>query len=235
MNNLQTTDIKARLWAEKRAHYLTHPAWMELAPSELQELRVQSLERSLRNVNDFQVPSIQEAYEGTPIHVAMKLNPMATTTALVTMLTDALAMVQVANKIDGVPAIRYAVESCIEYDQLLTLEDWRIIMKRIKQGTRKRYNKFELADLLDYFREFNEEKVQHRETVVRNHQLGIRQELEQFFAEFPGDFRTPEERIRDREAASRPKSYEDLVNGKTSISPAERQAMQERDRQRRNA
>jgi hypothetical protein len=143
-----------------------------------------------------------------------------------------IALVKVANKIEPGRELAYALGLCKEYMDF-TIEDWRNIMARIAMGTRKRYNKFEISDLLDYFVEYAGEKAEVRERIVRNDQNEYQRALERELGEWDGEFLTKEERAAKRAAAARPKTYEDLVNGKTSISAEERAAMAQRDRERR--
>ena len=225
--------VQAHLRAQGHPHYVTHPRRHELSATVLETLRREQVNKSLEEAKHIARFGVEQAFEGCPVHMAMKDNPEATHAVLFSMLSETIALVKVANKIEGPREISYALEVCMDFRDF-TIEDWRVIMGRIVQGTRKRYNKFEISDLRDYFVEYAGEKADVRERVVLEDQKRYQKDLEEHFAEFPGDFRTPEERIADREAGRRPKSYEDWVNGKTSISPAERQAMQERDRQRRN-
>jgi hypothetical protein len=215
-----------------KAFHLTHPRRYELDAEELNALRREVVQHSISNALSLETMSVEKAFEGCPIHVALADEPVATNAALMTMLADTIALVKVANKIEPGRELAYALGLCKEYMDF-TIEDWRNIMARIAMGTRKRYNKFEISDLLDYFVEYAGEKAEVRERIVRNDQNEYQRALERELGEWDGEFLTKEERAAKRAAAARPKTYEDLVNGKTSISAEERAAMAQRDRERR--
>jgi hypothetical protein len=112
-----------------------------------------------------------------------------------------------------------------------TIEDFRLIMERVRSGTIKRYNKFEQSDMVEYFVQYAEQKAEVREKAIHNATKQKEQEFANAFAEYVGDFRTPEERERDRNKG--PQSLAELMAGRTSISPYERAQMRERDSLRR--
>lgn len=235
MNNqltVPTGQLQVTLRNEGRPHYLTHPRRYELSRDEFAILRAEVVQQSLNEAMRIDTMSVEKAFEGCPIHMALADQPVAANAVLMGMLTDTIAMVKVANKIEGGREMAYAFEKCKEYMDF-TIEDWRNIMARIAMGTRKRYNKFEISDLLDYFVEYAGEKAEVRERIVRNDQNEYQRALERELGEWDGEFLTKEERAAKRAAAARPKTYEDLVNGKTSISAEERAAMAQRDRERR--
>jgi len=235
MNQIQTTsaNLQLRLKLEKRPHYLAHPHKWELTEEEVGQLLSEQFYKSLAEVNDYPSMTVAQAFEGLPIHLAERYNREALDSALAILLDRTLQAVKVQYKIEGNQEIAEAIHRCKRWRDF-TVEDWRLVMQRVKDGRHKRYNKFELSDLVAYFEEYADEKAAVQEERQRNATKEKTDDFELSMAEFIGDFRTAEERLADREAGRRPKSYEDWMNGKTAISPAERQAMQERDRQRRN-
>jgi hypothetical protein len=235
MNQIQTTaaNLQLRLKLEKRPHYLAHPHKWELTDEEAGQLLAEQFSKSLAEVNDYPSMTVAQAFEGLPIHLAERYNKEALDSALAILMDRTLQSVKVPYKIEGNREIAEAIHRCKRWRDF-TVEDWRLIAQRIKDGKHKRYNKFELSDLVAYFEEYADEKAAVQEEKNRNATKEKTDDFELGMAEFIGDFRTAEERLADREAGRRPKSYEDWINGKTAISHVERAAMQERDRQRRN-
>jgi hypothetical protein len=233
MNQLQKADnVQAALRQQGKPHYLAHPDAYALTHEEFDALQSQQVARSLSNIKDYAPMTVAQAFEGTPIHVAMKVNEQITTAALVSLFDDALASVKVQYKIDTPQEVIRCIRAMMTYKDF-TIEDWKVIMERIRQGTRKRYNKFEQADVMEYFVEYAEQKAEVREQAYHNSKKEHQRRTEQFCAEFVGDFRTPEERARDRKKG--PQNIAELMRGVSSLEPYELAEMRQRDRERQKS
>lgn len=225
-------NVQAALQQQGKPHYLSHPDAYALTFEEYDALQAQQVQRSLSNVRDYAPMTVAQAFEGTPVHVAMKFNEQITTAALVALFDDALASVKVQYKIDTPQEVVRCVRAMLTYKDF-TIEDWKVIMERIRQGTRKRYNKFEQADVMEYFVEYAEQKAEVREQAYHNSKKEAQKRTEQFCAEFVGDFRSPEERARDRKKG--PQNIAELMRGVSSLEPYQLAEMRERDRERQKS
>lgn len=228
--NLTTTQLQTSLQAAGRPHYLSHPHLYELTGEELQALRQEQFNRSVAQAREYPSYSVEKAFQGTPIHVAQKLDEKVTKALLIALLMETVDSVKVPHKLETVEEFERCYRAVTAFMDF-TIEDFRLIMERIRCATIKRYNKFEQGDIVEYFVQYAEEKAEVREKAVQNASKQKQREFEDSFAEYIGDFRTPEERERDRKRG--PQTIAELMAGRTSISPYEKAQMRERDSLRR--
>jgi 2-oxo-4-hydroxy-4-carboxy--5-ureidoimidazoline (OHCU) decarboxylase len=230
MMDLSTQQLQPALRAAGKPHYLAHPHLYELTGEEQEALRREQFNQSVAQARDFPTYTVEKAFQGTPIHIAQKVDEKVTKALLIALLMETVDSVKVPHKLETPDEFERCYRAVTAFMDF-TIEDFRLIMERVRSGTIKRYNKFEQSDMVEYFVQYAEQKAEVREKAIHNATKQKEQEFANAFAEYVGDFRTPEERERDRNKG--PQSLAELMAGRTSISPYERAQMRERDSLRR--
>lgn len=126
----------------------------------------QKTEASLQNISKASTLTAEQAWtHGTNVQTAYRLYPAQTSVVLLSLLKDALTYLDynktIVNDQDLIDAVVYLREQF----PVMKVEEWAIIMKRLKSGEFKTgYERLKLPELRDVFCQYEEQRASFRES-----------------------------------------------------------------------
>lgn len=103
-------------------------------------------------------------HHGTNVTAAFRANPMQTEAALILMLKKTLMSLDMNKTIRTDEDLLFAVEHLRQTFPVMKLEEWAIIMHRLKTGVYAvKYERLKLPELVDIFQQYEGERAERRE------------------------------------------------------------------------
>lgn len=127
---------------------------------------VRQTEASLKRISATSVLTPEQAWqEGTNVTAAFRINPAQTEAALILMLKKTLMALEMNKTIRSDEDLLFAVEHLRTEFPVMKLEEWAIIMHRLKTGQYPvKYERLKLPELVTIFREYEGERAERRES-----------------------------------------------------------------------
>lgn len=121
--------------------------------------------RSLQNISASSPLSPERAWrEGTNVLAAYRVSPAHTEGTLLLLLKETLTYLDYSRSITADRDVLDAVHHLMNEFPAMKLEEWRIIMHRLKTGEyRPGYERLKLPELVDIFRQYEGERAAIRE------------------------------------------------------------------------
>lgn len=122
-------------------------------------------EASLQRISGTSVLTPEQAWNnGTNVLAAFRINPAQTEAALIIMLKKTLLAIEANKTIKTDEDLLFAVEHLRNEFPVMKLEEWAIIMYRIKTGIYPvQYERLKLPELVSIFRMYEGERAEKRE------------------------------------------------------------------------
>jgi hypothetical protein len=105
---------------------------------------------------------------GSNIRGAMRLEPKLTHVALMSLLKDAIEYLDFNKTITGTQNFIDAVNYLVETFPVMKIEEWKVIMVRLKSGKYgKMYERLKLPELVEIFQQYEGERAEMMEQEYR--------------------------------------------------------------------
>jgi len=186
------------------------------------------IDASLRSISQpgrYQA-SVLEAFEGTNVRAALRMNPATTKAAILSLLIDASDFVDAKKRLDSPEDYAFTADTLLEKFPSFTLEDFKLCTDAVKAGTH-----FERLKAGEFVREFEKYDEKKSEAAALRAQYVQRVEAE--------DRQRLVMRVVSEVAeieGSKEQNIADWISGKKSnLTKEQRAELQERDRARRDA
>ena len=170
--------------------------------------------------------TVYEAFEGTNIRRALKVQPEDTRAAIIDAVMKISAYIDAKKTLTSIPEFIEVAEELMDRFQNFTLEDFRLCLQRMKSG--QYYERLKMAEYVAAFQAYDLEKCE----------VAAKRATDK-------KFHAPDTPIQDTrkladlitfEPGERPMYSDEWLRGKKPrLSQRERERLQERDCQRRNA
>lgn len=168
---------------------------------------------------------MHQAFEGTNIRRALKVQPEDTRAAIIDAVMKVSAYIDAKKTLTSIPEFIEVAEELMERFQNFTLEDFRLCLQRMKSG--QYYERLKMAEYVAAFQAYDLEKCE----------VATKRATDK-------KFHHPDTPIQDTrkladlitfEPGERPMYTDEWLRGKKlKLSQREREQLQERDCQRRN-
>jgi len=107
-------------------------------------------------------------HHGYNIRAAMKYEPRVTHVALMTLLKDAIEYLDFKKTISGTQNFIDAVDYLVEHFPVMKIEEWKVIMTRLKAGHYgKMFERLKLPELVEIFQQFEGERAEMMERNIK--------------------------------------------------------------------
>lgn len=119
----------------------------------------------MQRISENSVLTPEQAWNhGTNVLAAFRINPAQTEAALILMLKKTLLAIEANKTIKTDEDLLFAVEHLRNEFPVMKLEEWAIIMHRIKTGIYPvQYERLKLPELVAIFRQYEGERAERRE------------------------------------------------------------------------
>lgn len=106
----------------------------------------------------------QAWHNGCNVRSAIKYEPQLTHVALMTLLKDAVDYLDYNKTITSTKDFIDAVDYLVEWFPVMKVEEWKVIMQRLKAGHYgNRYERLKLPELVEIFKQYEGERAEMRE------------------------------------------------------------------------
>jgi hypothetical protein len=224
-----STQFIEQLQTDGKASYLTHPRIGELEPAERKLLKQASFKMSLWNWQELDASqlTIEDAFKGTNVQTAMKLNEQVTRSTLITMIGNCIDTVDAKKSLAEGQEYKMVIDELIKLFPAFTIEDWRLCLYMMaKEAFGGYFERLKLAQFVECFTKYDE----LRQPVVTK----IRQDEAADFERMRTEalrYITPEFATEFNPIAARVQKVE-WMKGEDRLTYTEREEMRQRDKNR---
>jgi len=226
----QSQQFIEQLRTDTKAWYLTHPRAGELDQAERKRLKQASFEMSLWNWQEQDVSqlTIEDAFKGTNVQTAMKLDEEVTRTTLITMIGTCIDIVDAKKSLTEGQEYKMVIDELIKLFPAFTIEDWRLcLFMMAKEAFGGYFERLKLAQFVECFTKYDQLRqpvvTKIREQEAEDFERMRTEALRYITPEFAAEFNPIAARVNPQQ----------WMRGENRLSYAERLEMDKRAKEKK--